>query len=509
MAEFSLAVLGLPANILAISLIGRYFARKIRIYRQAPDVLVELRDFGVEIYRKQFYLDLKLAQAYGTDFNDPALNNQLDSLLKRFKVGLNEAHMILAKSYNDKGEIDKARVTLSLAEELKEVLEKLRLWRGEFYVLMNTSLDVLRSEHQSMVLTYKTFLPSITDGAGYCKPVSGTSHAYFGHAEWQRINDRKYTPILFEKHDVGPRILDEVLETLLYLALHLPRHPFPDTGILRCLGYRNQPGPELIFEIPRAYSRPQTLRRFLERGSDNGSRRISKSEQLRFAYQISTAIFNTQEVGLIHKNVRPDSILVFGESSSMEGSSSGRLTWTPFLTNWTLARTEDMLSYRQGDDDWQRNLYRHPQRQGLQVEERYHSGHDIYSLGVCLLEIGLGESLIVLDEEDEPSLSELFQNEVIKLQLLAAENANRSCRSLKPRDWAKVLCNLSKTELGTRMGQEYSAIVQQCLECIEQGFDTIHNFQNQVNKVSTVFQNVVLHPLEKLSGEVESEMRQD
>lgn len=41
------------------------------------------------------------------------------------------------------------------------------------------------------------------------------------------------------------------------------------------------------------------------------------------------------------------------------------------------------------------DIYRHPKRQGLQLDERYNMKHDIYSLGVCLLEIGLWEPFIV------------------------------------------------------------------------------------------------------------------
>lgn len=48
----------------------------------------------------------------------------------------------------------------------------------------------------------------------------------------------------------------------------------------------------------------------------------------------------------------------------------------------------------QGDDKWQDNLYRHPERQGKNPEESYTMHHDVYSLGVCLLEIGLWTSFV-------------------------------------------------------------------------------------------------------------------
>lgn len=57
-----------------------------------------------------------------------------------------------------------------------------------------------------------------------------------------------------------------------------------------------------------------------------------------------------------------------------------------------LRKASDLTSLR-GEISWLKDIYRHPYRQGLQPQERYNIGHDIYSLGVCLLEIGLWESL--------------------------------------------------------------------------------------------------------------------
>jgi hypothetical protein len=54
-------------------------------------------------------------------------------------------------------------------------------------------------------------------------------------------------------------------------------------------------------------------------------------------------------------------------------------------------RPADGNTYLTGDSNWERDLYRHPTRQGLCLQETYKMQHDIYSLGVCLLEIGAYE----------------------------------------------------------------------------------------------------------------------
>ncbi len=40
------------------------------------------------------------------------------------------------------------------------------------------------------------------------------------------------------------------------------------------------------------------------------------------------------------------------------------------------------------------NFYRHPERQGPRPEEACQVQHDIYSLGICLLEVGLWDTFV-------------------------------------------------------------------------------------------------------------------
>ena len=139
----------LPENILAISRIGRFIALKIPLYRNAPNVLTELREFGVQLYEGQFYLNIKMAQAFATDFgdddfNDRHLNEKLKSQLKRLKVDLDETLIILAKSYDDIGEVDKLRFTLSIEKQLGKNLKRLRSCQHEFSELVRI-MDRLRN----------------------------------------------------------------------------------------------------------------------------------------------------------------------------------------------------------------------------------------------------------------------------------------------------------------------------------------------------------------------------
>ena len=491
--------LGLPGNILAITRISKWFIRKIRVYHNAPDVLKNLKEFGLELYSGQIYLDIKIVEAFSTDFLDPVVAEQLRAQLKRLQSGLEDARTTFEKSCNDQGEFDRLCFTVLVQEQLSKALQNLRLWQTEFYAMID-SIDILRRWSDSMDLTHRRFRPSVSQGE-YCQPVSGTSHAYFGHAEWKKdYGERHHSPVLFESQEPGDRISmpGAVFDTLLYLAAHLPRQRFPDAGILSCLGYRKEPKLELIFEIPTTYSTPCTLRSFLEeRSSANTNVQSWREDQWRFAHRLAAAVSSAQQIGLIHKNIRPENVLLFEEMTVRPGSARGQRTWTPFLTNWMLARTKEMLSSRQGDDDWQRNLYRHPQRQGLHLEERYHMGHDIYSLGVCLLEIGLAKPLIVEDDEGNTSLCTSFQKQAIISKLVSEADAGSACRRLKSLDRARILLGLSQARLQSQMGPKYAEIVRKCLLCVEEGLGPIggSDWNVEASQVKAVFDNIILEPL--------------
>ncbi|CAK7229917.1 hypothetical protein SCUCBS95973_007393 [Sporothrix curviconia] len=66
------------------------------------------------------------------------------------------------------------------------------------------------------------------------------------------------------------------------------------------------------------------------------------------------------------------------------------------LTHWSDAKKTGGTSTVTGpsSDNWPVKVYRHPSQQSEQGNDKYHFGHDIYSLGVCLLEIGLWECLV-------------------------------------------------------------------------------------------------------------------
>jgi hypothetical protein len=119
-------------------------------------------------------------------------------------------------------------------------------------------------------------------------------------------------------------------------------------------------------------------------------------------------------VQFVHKNIRPETIIVFQNKHSHIGAS--------LLAGFEQFLIENGNTYRAGGDVWQYNLCkishnfavimltsslpnRHPSRQGTHPQVDYQTQHDIYSLGVVLLEIGLWTLFALYGLKEESSSS--------------------------------------------------------------------------------------------------------
>jgi serine/threonine protein kinase len=149
----------------------------------------------------------------------------------------------------------------------------------------------------------------------------------------------------------------------------------------------------------------------------------------------------------VHKNIRPENILGFGSSGL--GSFS--------LVGFQQIRSADGITCLNSDNAWERNLYRHPQRQGEHPEESYRMQHDIYSLGVCLLEIGLWQTFVTYGDDNKPE----YPGSVLGLSL---EELQRK----RPNAVKKHLETLTQQGLPSVTGELYSEVVMSCLSCLDE-----------------------------------------
>ena len=224
-------------------------------------------------------------------------------------------------------------------------------------------------------------------------------------------------------------------------------------GILQCRGVvrntdasgRRPSSFDFVFEIPRGLSNdPKSLRSYLF-----SNRNLTLTNRFELAKQIAKSISYVHTLGFVHKNVRPETVLGFQTNES--GSDNF------FLVGFENIRAADGRTLRSGDSTWEKNLYRHPHRQGVNPEDIYTMQHDIYSLGVCLLEVGLWESFLLYTDSATAPLP------------AAALSITLEGPELHQPDLMKEhLTALAKRDLPKRMGERYKNIVVNCLTCLDQ-----------------------------------------
>jgi hypothetical protein len=90
-------------------------------------------------------------------------------------------------------------------------------------------------------------------------------------------------------------------------------------------------------------------------------------------------------------------------------------------------------------------------------EEIYNMRHDIYSVGVCMLEIGMGSSFVNYSGEQQTP-----GHEIPIASLLNAKNKRKAAADIKP-----LLVSLAKMQLPMRMGRIYTDTVLACLTCLD------------------------------------------
>ncbi|KAI5841303.1 hypothetical protein BZA05DRAFT_385302 [Tricharina praecox] len=115
------------------------------------------------------------------------------------------------------------------------------------------------------------------------------------------------------------------------------------------------------------------------------SHRPTLGQRFQIAKTLATTVFQLHSVGWLHKSIRSENILFFG--------APGQMYSQQYLVGFEFSRDENDTSTMEQDDALERNIYRHPDRQGP-PDTRFSVLHDIYSLGVILLEIGLWRPVI-------------------------------------------------------------------------------------------------------------------
>jgi hypothetical protein len=223
-------------------------------------------------------------------------------------------------------------------------------------------------------------------------------------------------------------------------------------GLLKCQGavkIRSQASDritsfEMVFLTPPPAHKPRTLRQYLTTQST-----YSLTDRIHLANRLAASVNYVHTLDFVHKNVRPENILTFTDPAAPQLGDF-------YLIGFEQVRSEDGRTYLRGSNDWEQNIYRHPERQGSHPKERYNMQHDIYSLGVCLLEIGLWSSFVSYGEQ------EVVLGPGAALGI--SKEALRRCGSSQIKEH---LVGLARSRLPSMLGEMYTEVVLSCLKCLD------------------------------------------
>lgn len=259
---------------------------------------------------------------------------------------------------------------------------------------------------------------------------------------------------------------DEARESIEILSSKL-RGFQADTGILPFLGYRDEPTRDggafqLIFRGPSDGVLSPTLSTYMT----SYASKPSLNFRVDLCYQLATAVLQTQLLGLVHKNIRPENIIIHpSQALASPTAQPGENIPGLSLCGWQYAReVEEGVTRLTGDITLQRKIYQHPERQLPTAEREYSMAHDVYSLGVCMLEILLWESVL---RPGPQFVSPAFVETFTRLGFRPNEADPGDYYTKFPNKNKAILLFMSESLIPAEAGTKMTRIVCEFLTCLD------------------------------------------
>ncbi|CEF83668.1 unnamed protein product [Fusarium graminearum] len=291
--------------------------------------------------------------------------------------------------------------------------------------------------------------------------------------EYRSYNLQSPVPV-----DLDPRSKD-LVDSLASL-LHQPKEMVFRTP--RCTGWVRQINHNrvaYIFAVPEGGEpAPVSLLKALPPLDSSSSSQLptpSLGHRFQLAHKLARCISQLQLVKWVHESFRSENILFFPQPSTeaTAGLAETRLDLTkPWVLGFEFSRPEMYFSHGHGDYNAARDVYRHPRRQQNPTEP-FNKLHDVYALGVVLLEIGLWQPAMSLERHGFSSVKE-------------------------PKAIQKYLIKVAEKRLSSKVGEKYQKVV---LKCLRGNFE-VDNDTKEDTKLQVAFRSQVVDILEKIADAI-------
>lgn len=522
--EASLAVVGfglaIPGIIDLCLKYGQMLIDKVEIYRHADRTLNE-KQLRIEDHWIKIKTEIQFLSSVSSKLAHDIVDH-FSQLLQQLLSKLEAATRLLDSTYAKLNWRKKAKLAFSGLGSIQKVIAELDEWQGCFsnYLLLITlvgdpaidtqltkqrldgsqSLERIKRIRAAInAPTSKKLLLTLDDSPRY---IQRSLVADSGHEIWMTpsfiIEYKKYTPP--DQSPATTEQLDTLHADICNLAQVLSASDPLTMNILQCHGFSHNPAKqhyELFYNLPTGQTPPRTLRNILLSPENKLGAFHPINHRFRLASQLAQAVLYVHSAKLVHKNIRPETILITEPENTDKTHRYPRAIGTPFLVGFSKVREIQVASERVGDQDWEKNIYRHPERQGLHPEQKYTILHDVYSLGVCLLEICLWQSYITWN----PSKNEYRNNtDVCALIQKGVDPATGKAKLKSPAEIQATFVKKAQQAIPRIMGEKFSKIVVSCLTCLEGGLGNREELMDENGVVSGVaYVDRVLQMFEEIS----------
>ncbi|KAL9102753.1 MAG: hypothetical protein Q9187_009086, partial [Circinaria calcarea] len=242
--------------------------------------------------------------------------------------------------------------------------------------------------------------------------------------------------------------------------------------IPRCVGWKyiiSQKSTAFVFENPSPQcSKSTSLKDIIASNNE----KPSLESKFELAYGLARGISQLHMVRWLHESFCSDNILFFPHNQPTAHHGT-RIDYSqPWILGFDLSRPEGELSLGPTELYPERDVYRHPERQG-EVRMQFTKLHDIYALGVVLLEIGLWAPAISLQ-------------------------SNRFATVKKPKSIQDQLIKHAEKRLSSHLGTKYRDLVLKCLT----GDFCVTNDTREDLKLQQAFRSQVVDVLKRAAENV-------
>ncbi|KAI8652494.1 hypothetical protein NCS57_01313500 [Fusarium keratoplasticum] len=198
-----------------------------------------------------------------------------------------------------------------------------------------------------------------------------------------------------------------------------------------------------LFDYPPGTSdlKPKSLNDFMLSSSNESYYKLELKQRFHVAQTVARAIGAFHSDGWLHKSIRSHAIKFFFLEDDDKCDFAN-----PYLTDFEFSRpVAGMTRLAPGAVDVDHEVYRHPDRHGS-PSTNFNMTHDIYSLGVVLLEIGLWQT------------ARQIYDDIVKYEL-GGDAAKVTALTIK-----NAFLQDAKERLAHRMGSAYQEAVVACLD---------------------------------------------